>query len=723
MRILLFTMLLFQVLPQLNAQKVVIVSENLTSKVLQKQEVFFLKDTSKKLTLQDIIQPRYQRKFKAIPKRNSNFGYQTATFWLKIRIKTNRQTPKLKYLLEIAYANLDSVFLFSPKGRQWKIEITGDHVPFSKRKFDYRHFLFSLDLVHQKPRTFYLKVRSKGSILVPLILHTPEAFRVQSTHQELFYGFFFGVLFIMIFYNLFVYFSLRDGSYLLYCIWLILTIIIQAMLSGHANQYLWGEQVDWANYGLIFFIGLSNSTALLFSMHFLKLSRAHQVPYIASSVFIILSLGLAIASFFVDYNVAIRFTVLLVMVTALAMLIIGINSWMKGNTSARFFVWAILAYHTSNFLVPLRNLGVFPDVFLSRYGVQIGAMLEVALLSFALADRINIYRKSAKEAQEAALSQSLENEKIIKEQNEVLEQKVQERTHKLNDANQELVASEEELRQNMEELQAIQETLQIQSRKLAFQHKNIQSSIKAALSIQQAILPYKDKLDTLLKDYFVIYKPKDVVSGDFYWLNKIENKTILACVDCTGHGVPGAFMSLIGNTLLDKIVRVWHILNPAEILSKLHEDIQIMLRQKETRNNGGMEMSVIVWEALPNQKIQVRFAGAKHALYYITPQDSQIKQIKGDRQFIGGLQKAHKIFTVHDLELNAGTTLYCGTDGFADQNNLQRKRIGRDLLLDTILANAHLPLSLQKNALENLLSGHMGDASQRDDILWMGIKL
>ena len=93
-------MLLFQVLPQLNAQKVVIVSENLTSKVLQKQEVFFLKDTSKKLTLQDIIQPRYQRKFKAIPKRNSNFGYQTATFWLKIRIKTNRQTPKLKYLFK-----------------------------------------------------------------------------------------------------------------------------------------------------------------------------------------------------------------------------------------------------------------------------------------------------------------------------------------------------------------------------------------------------------------------------------------------------------------------------------------------------------------------------------------------------------------------------------------------------------------------------------------------
>jgi methyl-accepting chemotaxis protein len=135
---------------------------------------------------------------------------------------------------------------------------------------------------------------------------------------------------------------------------------------------------------------------------------------------------------------------------------------------------------------------------------------------------------------------------------------------------------------------------------IAQKNTQISNSIQAALTIQQAILPYQEKMDRLLKDYFVLNKPRDVVSGDFYWLNPLNpnaqgasNEMILVIADCTGHGVEGAFMTLIGNILLDKIVRVWNVASPEEILTRLHEEIYIVLRQGETQNKNGMDAVVL----------------------------------------------------------------------------------------------------------------------------------
>lgn len=182
-------------------------------------------------------------------------------------------------------------------------------------------------------------------------------------------------------------------------------------------------------------------------------------------------------------------------------------------------------------------------------------------------------------------------------------------------------------------------------------------------------------------------------------------------------------MSLIGNTLLDKIVRVWKITNPAEILSKLNEDIQVMLRQKETNNNNGMDMSIINWEYLDNGKVKLEFAGAKNSLLYIEPNSHEMKEVKGDRKSIGGLQKSFQIFAFHEVILEKCTSIYLGSDGLEDQNNFKRKKFGRKRLIKTLCENVQQTFSAQQAIIETALETHMQGTTQRDDILWLGLKL
>jgi serine phosphatase RsbU (regulator of sigma subunit)/PAS domain-containing protein len=288
--------------------------------------------------------------------------------------------------------------------------------------------------------------------------------------------------------------------------------------------------------------------------------------------------------------------------------------------------------------------------------------------------------------------------------------------------NQEILVQNEEMHQQQEEILAQRDFIEKKNAELEERDRQIRSSINAAMTIQEAILPYKAKLDHLLGEHFVIYSPKDMVSGDFYWLNEAEGHTILAAVDCTGHGVPGAFMSLIGNTLLDKIVRVWNITDPAEVLTRLHEEVRTVLRQEETKNNNGMDMVLISFQRSQNQT-QLAFCGAKNSLYYILPQGQEVLELKGDRRAIGGEQNENKQFYTQHLTLPPGTLVYLGSDGIEDQNNLKRKKFGARYLRQILLENAQSPLHVQKLQLGAALAEHMAGTAQRDDMLLIGFKI
>lgn len=252
-------------------------------------------------------------------------------------------------------------------------------------------------------------------------------------------------------------------------------------------------------------------------------------------------------------------------------------------------------------------------------------------------------------------------------------------------------------------------------------HKKLTDSIMYAKKIQQAILPKKADLNRIFDEHFVVYLPKDIVSGDFYWFAKTDY-TFLAVIDCTGHGVPGAFMSMIANTLLNEIVNEKRIYDPSQILSLLHFGVKSSLKQDESKNDDGMDICLIRLERDEKFNLHLTYAGAKRPLYFV--RDKQLFKIRGSRNSIGGWQnKAFVKFRNHQLALQAEDVLYLTTDGFVDTPNKSRKSFGSTLFKELMIQNAQLPLAEQKIAFEKALYNHQKGTSQRDDITVVGIKV
>jgi serine phosphatase RsbU (regulator of sigma subunit) len=253
------------------------------------------------------------------------------------------------------------------------------------------------------------------------------------------------------------------------------------------------------------------------------------------------------------------------------------------------------------------------------------------------------------------------------------------------------------------------------------QRTKITDSIRYAQRIQEATLPSTQRLARLFQEHFVIFRPKDVVSGDFYWVSDLdEDTTVLAIVDCTGHGVPGAFMSMVGTNLLGYIVDVQGKRDAAEILNCMHKDVRRTLNQSENKIQDGMDMSVVVWH---RKEHTLQFAGAKTQLVYIKDDDQHV--IKGNKTPIGGEQhEQERVFHNHLIQLDSPITFYLFSDGYSDQMGGEEgrkymiKRF-RQLLFDT----HHHPIAEQKKILTQELEDWMDTKQQMDDIMVFGARI
>ncbi|OJJ20360.1 hypothetical protein BKI52_18015 [marine bacterium AO1-C] len=282
----------------------------------------------------------------------------------------------------------------------------------------------------------------------------------------------------------------------------------------------------------------------------------------------------------------------------------------------------------------------------------------------------------------------------------------------------------EALKEKQEEITIQRDAIEKKSQILESRNQQVQSSIRAAFVIQNALLPQQQKLDRLLKNYFIFYRPRDVVSGDFYWVQQAKNTVYIGVLDCTGHGVPGAFMSLIANTLLDKVLREKHKVVPADILFQLHLEIRKALRVPDARDNFGLDMGLIAMKPHEQDRYHVQFAGAKLSLYYILPETNpEVYETANDRLSIGGNYNRPVEFTNYEFTFPKGSLLYLSTDGIADQNNKSRKSFTSDKLKNWLLEHYTFALDEQCQKLNEMMDAYMRDTEQRDDMLLIGIQL
>jgi|GEM_PF-924633 len=244
-------------------------------------------------------------------------------------------------------------------------------------------------------------------------------------------------------------------------------------------------------------------------------------------------------------------------------------------------------------------------------------------------------------------------------------------------------------------------------------------SINYAKKIQEAILPRTLEILNVFPESFVLYKPRDIISGDFYWFSQTEDSIILAVADCTGHGVPGALMSMIGNSLLHKIVNDRKISKPSHILKTLDKEVIKALKQnEESQNQDGMDIAVI---EISKTKKTGTFSGANRPIYLI--RDNEIIEIKGNKFPVGSYLSQEKEFVNYEGLIRKGDTLYLFTDGYQDQfGGKEQKKFKTKNLKETLLSIQHHTMKEQKNILNTRMKEWKGELDQVDDILVIGIR-
>ncbi|MEO7989415.1 MAG: SpoIIE family protein phosphatase [Chryseolinea sp.] len=261
------------------------------------------------------------------------------------------------------------------------------------------------------------------------------------------------------------------------------------------------------------------------------------------------------------------------------------------------------------------------------------------------------------------------------------------------------------------------------NKKIDRQNKSIKSSINYAQRIQEAMLPKPDLQKKLISDSFILLKPRDIVSGDFYWLSEIKSwyspDVIIAAADCTGHGVPGAFMSMIGMNALNGIVG-GGIAEPDQILQSLDKEIRAALQQDKTGNNDGMDIALCIYR---KEKSILEFAGAKNPLVYI--QDGKLTQIKGDVHPIGGSKRNHEFtYRKHKVPIEETTIVYLFSDGYRDQFGGKDGTKFLTKNFNQLLLEIHQKsMEEQKQILDQRIEAWKSGHPQTDDILVIGFKL
>ena len=338
----------------------------------------------------------------------------------------------------------------------------------------------------------------------------------------------------------------------------------------------------------------------------------------------------------------------------------------------------------------------------------------------------------------------LANIQLKKLNNEINEQKteIEEKNEELHQQNEEITTQRDEIEAQRDEISGQRDLVMEQKEQLEKIHKEVKDSINYAQRIQEAVLPMDETSRSVLGKHFILFKPRDVVSGDFYWFTQKENQLFIAIADCTGHGVPGAFMSMLGISFLNEIMSHNTVQTPAQILEEMRHYVISSMQQHATDDKAkalsmkdGMDMALI---SIDKDTFKMQFAGANNPVYIVKSQkpnvesselsnfqtlDFQLTELKPDKMPIA-IHLNMSPFTNQEVQLAKGDSIYLFSDGFADQfGGKHGKKLMYKTFKELILSNFNKPIEEQGPILEKALENWKGRFEQTDDIIVMGIKL
>ncbi|MEZ5069591.1 MAG: SpoIIE family protein phosphatase [Bacteroidales bacterium] len=678
--------------------------------------------------------------------------------WLRI-ILDGQLSEGRTYLLNFAGLGMQdsaSVFEVMRRGRVMERR-TGKGLTVERRDFVYQNWdAVRIQLFPDRDQDFYIRLCSRHLRGIPdmgIISHDTLV-RHDRVERMVLFGFLGSMVIIACFFVI-LFLALVHRQYLYFGLYILSLAAYLFVSEGYLGEFHWREGGLMLELMPLFrpiFISLAAVSFLLFGSKYLEL-RKLSVWWHRSMQFAIVLISIRVVVVFLRAIFHFRLgreleEVLLITwtlsVSALPLLLLiapAIIRIRKGKRSAVYFLIANLV------LIPLALISGMSSPFsftiLTLYesvlgrilhvsGVYVGVILQILIFTVGLAERLRQDDKERKEGRERIIEQLKENERLKDKVNRELEEKVQERTREIRAQKDEIEAQKDEIEAQRDEIEA--------QRDLVFAQKGeITDSIKYARRIQAALLPTEEVLQEVLGDHAVFYRPRDIVSGDFYWVKKLDELFVAVVADCTGHGVPGAFMSMLGVTMLNDLFENFRPgTRPGEILDQLRFKIKEMLVQRGDLydQKDGIDLSMIL---VNRGTRRLHFSGANNPLILLrssrgggsplptearvtSGEDALLCEVKGDLQPIG-VYWEETPFQTHVMDLEDGDRIFLFSDGMVDQfGGPDRKKYKFHRFRELLLSLQAQPMNVQQEALEKAFDDWRGSHEQIDDICVLGFR-
>jgi serine phosphatase RsbU (regulator of sigma subunit) len=677
---------------QLLSQEAIEIGE-ITSSVHFAEKAILIEDAEHFLNAEDIINENYSPK--AVIKVKNHIPYldfTRSTYWMILDIQ-NTQDIKHLYYLELArpLTNVVNLHIFDENNNKISSNLAGDEMAFKERPYEHKNFIFPIKIPANTKYRLVVETTSDGEILkLPMKFWEINSFTQFASKENFFLGLYYGLFILVVVFFSFFGIALKQNIYIHFVSYVFFLGLFQFSLDGLAYQYLWPTSPWLGNHAILILAAVSLLSMLLYVRKFLEFSNNHKIYNRIYSIFI----GMAAVGLIFSFTSGNLYAITFPTLNALSFIVVFyflfgiILKARDGKTTDLPIVAAFVFLCLGAILFILSNVNLIENEFLASNALKIGSGFEVTFLSIAMASR---YRRTQIEkiaAQNEAFYALEEVNKLKNEQTEKLEKQVAERTKEISEKND--ILSE--------------------------QNNEIINSINYAKRLQDAILPSEKVLIQLFKDSMVLYKPKDIVSGDFYWVEEKDGKVYFAVADCTGHGVPGAMVSVLGNNSLNRCINEYGLTDAGKILDTLTELVETTLNKSKENVSDGMDIALCVWD----KKETLQFAGANNSLYLI--RNKELIETKPNKQPIGKYFKRVP-FVTHNFKIEKGDSYYLFSDGYADQfGGLKGKKLKYSVFKNYLIELDNNNCQHIQNELDQRFEDWKGDLEQVDDVCILNVK-
>lgn len=683
--------------------------------------VYLLEDSTGELTLDQIILSKTDKDFTLNSTSYLNFGFTKSIYWLKFSMINETDTPR-DFILGINYPLLFSIDFYSINGVNLEKHIaSGERYSFSSREIKNRNYLFDLKLNPGITYNFYVRVSSQGGPLqIPIKIQAYKSFIDSENNELMINGLFLGMFVFVFLFNLFLMLIKKGMLNLFYSIYVALLTLFLLNISGFSFQYLWPNLPWFQKHSTLVFSGLANVFLILFAQRFfnykLNFGRIYKISNgLIAFVLLLTILSLFEGQFFATINLGLNISSL---ITVAFLTLISMRGLRKQNHMHYYFVFSFIFFLLGVGLYVFNNLGIYTNSYIALMSLKVGFLLEVVLLMFAVLHKYkSIENQTSKELENIVLS----------------------RTKELEDQKKELLIQKTEIIYQRDKIINQHRNALKQSEMINNINKEINDSINYAKTIQNAVLTPKSKLDKALADYFILNMPKATLWGDFFWFYERNQRVYFAVADCTGHGVPGAMISMLGIAALNDIVLNEEYLSPAEILNKLSTIVEKSLHQPGNFGEAqdGMDINICMIDKVSKTILS---AGTNNPVYIFresvfAEQESYIKNyefddnhliaVLPDKLPIGYNHKARVSFKNKKVNLKANDMIYLFSDGYADQfGGLQNKKYQQKRFRQLLSENATIfDNQMQHQHVQTNFKNWKGEHDQIDDVMIFGVRV